>query len=193
MSPRPPDRAASLDDGWSIAKLHHAGSALLRARWHLRAANRVGHGVRLWGRPIVHNKGTLVIGDRVRLVSHVAPIELRVSEHAELEIGDRTYINYGTSLGATLSIRIGKNCSIGTYVTLIDNDFHSLDPERRNVTPPSAPIVLEDNVWLGLRVIVLRGVRIGTGSVIGAGSVVTRDVPARTLAAGQPARVIRSL
>jgi acetyltransferase-like isoleucine patch superfamily enzyme len=177
----------------STQRILHEGPAVLRARWHLRSAERLGRAVRVWGTPIVHNYGTLLIGDRVRLVSTVAPIEIGVGSNGTLELGEGTYINYGTSIGATLSIRIGKNCSIGTHSTLIDNDFHSLDPEHRNDTPPSAPIVLEDNVWLGLRVIVLRGVTIGKGSVIGAGSVVTRDIPERCLAAGQPARVIRSV
>jgi maltose O-acetyltransferase len=76
---------------------------------------------------------------------------------------------------------------------MMDNDFHSLEPEKRQVKPPSAPIILEENVWLGARVIVLRGVTIGKGSVIGAGSVVTKDIPPGVLAAGSPARVIRKL
>jgi maltose O-acetyltransferase len=68
-----------------------------------------------------------------------------------------------------------------------------MEPERRNEMPASAPIVLEENVWIGIRAIVLRGVTIGQGSVIGAGSVVVNDVPPRSLAAGVPARVIRTL
>jgi maltose O-acetyltransferase len=76
---------------------------------------------------------------------------------------------------------------------MMDNDFHRLEPERRDEIPPSAPIVLEEGVWLGVRVIVLRGVTIGAGSVVGAGSIVVRDVPPRSLAAGAPAKVIRTL
>ena len=177
----------------TVSGVWHQGRAVVRARWYLRDADQLGYGVRVWGAPIVRNSGRLIVGERVRMVSTVAPIELAVGSRGVLEIGDGTYINYGTSIGASLSVRIGKNCSLGTHSTLIDNDFHSLDPDRRNETPPSAPIVLGDNVWLGLRVIVLRGVTIGEGSVIGAGSVVTRDVPPRTLAVGQPARPVRSL
>jgi maltose O-acetyltransferase len=76
---------------------------------------------------------------------------------------------------------------------LMDNAFHRLEPERRNEVPPSAPIVIGNNVWLGARTIVLPGVTIGHDSVIGAGSVVTRDVPPRTLSAGVPARPIKNL
>ena len=80
-----------------------------------------------------------------------------------------------------------------TNVMIIDNDFHSLSPEQRDIQPPSKPITIGDNVWLGGHVIVLPGVTIGDGSVIGAGSVVTGDIPPRSLAVGTPAKVIRTL
>jgi maltose O-acetyltransferase len=76
---------------------------------------------------------------------------------------------------------------------MLDNDFHRVEPERRLERPPSAPIVIGENVWVGARVIVMAGVTVGDDSCIGAGSVVTADVPPRTLVAGVPARVIREL
>jgi maltose O-acetyltransferase len=76
---------------------------------------------------------------------------------------------------------------------MMDNDFHRIEPERRNERAESAPIILENNVWLGARVIVLKGVTIGEGSVIGAGSVVTKNIPSRSLAVGQPAKIIKEL
>ncbi len=76
---------------------------------------------------------------------------------------------------------------------MLDNEFHRVEPERRLERPPSDPIVIEDIVWIGARVIVMAGVRIGQGSCVGAGSVVTRDVPSRTLVAGGPAKPIRAL
>lgn len=168
------------------------GLAALRARWYLRKANTLGSKVRVWGRPSVKNWGTLIIGDRVRLVSTIATLEIAVQD-GTLEIGEGSYINYGCSIGASKLVRIGANCNIGTYVMMIDNDFHRLEPERRNERPESEAIILGDNVWLGARVIVLRGVTIGSDSVVGAGSVVTRDIPPRSLAAGVPAKVIRKL
>lgn len=167
--------------------------AVLGARWFLRSATLVGQRVRLLGWPSISNAGRLVIGDRVRFVSTIVPIELAVEEHALLEIGSQSFINYGTSIAATKHVRIGRRCNIGTYVIMMDNDFHCIEPERREQMPPSAPIILEDNVWLGARVVVLRGVTIGEGSVIGAGSVVVRDIPPRCVAAGVPARVIRKI
>ncbi len=169
------------------------GVAVLRARWYLRKASKIGMRVRVWGRPAITNNGTMIIGERVRLVSTIATVEIGVEAGATLEIGNSVFINYGCSFGATKLIRIGANCNIGTHVIMIDNDFHRLEPEHRNERPPSAPIILEDNVWLGARVIVLRGVTIGSGSVIGAGSVVSRDIPPRSIAAGVPAKVLRAL
>jgi serine acetyltransferase len=169
------------------------GLAVIRARWYLRQATTIGPKVRLWGRPSVKNKGEMVFGERARLVSTVATLELVCGREAQLIIGPGTFINYGCSIGATRSIVIGAGCTIGTYVIIMDNDFHRLEPERRQELPESEPVKLEENVWLGARVIVLRGVTIGEGSVIGAGSVVTRSIPPRSLAAGIPAKVIRTL
>lgn len=169
-------------------------AAVLRARWYLRRAD-LGGRVRLWGRPAVKvsRNCTFVVGERARLVSTVVPLELAVAEGGRLEIGAGTFVNYGTSIAAMQSVCIGPNCSIGTYAIIMDNDFHRLEPERRNERPPSRPIVIEENVWLGARVTVLGGVTIGAGSAIGAGSVVLHDIPPRSVAVGTPAKVVRTL
>ena len=172
---------------WSDAK------AVLAAKWYLRRATKVGTRVRLRGRPIISNQGRLVIGSRVQLVSTAAKLELAVLPGGTLEVGDRTLLNYGGSIAAAESVRIGSRCLIGTHAIIMDNDFHRIEPERRLEWPPSKPITIEDNVWLGARVIVLGGVTIGEGSCIAAGSVVIDDVPPRSLAAGVPAKVIRTL
>jgi maltose O-acetyltransferase len=167
--------------------------AVLRARYHLRSAKRLGPRVRLWGTPVVNNRGTLLVGDRVRLASGVSTLELSVGPEGTLEIGDRVLINHGCSIGATKLVRIGERCNIGSQSILIDNAFHELDPDRRDERPEPQPVILEPNVWLAARVIVLPGVTIGRNSVLGAGSVVTRDIPPDVLAAGIPAKVIRPL
>lgn len=165
----------------------------MRARYYLRSAQALGVRVRLWGVPAINNQGQLLIGDRVRLASGVSTLELSVGPHGTLQIGDRVLINHGCSIGATKLVRIGERCNIGSQSILIDNAFHELDPDRRDQQPDSAPVVLEDNVWLAARVIVLPGVTIGKNSVVGAGSVVTRDLPPDVLAAGIPAKVVRPL
>lgn len=177
----------------SIAQLRSDGQAVLMARWYLRNADEVGTRVRLRGRPRVENLGRLIVHDRVQLVSTVAKLDIATGPDGIMEIGSRTFVNYGTSISASERVTIGANCQIGTYVIIMDNSFHRLEPERRHERPPSQPIVLEDNVWLGARVIVMPGVTIGTGCAVGAGSVVTRDLPPRSLAAGVPARVLRTL
>jgi maltose O-acetyltransferase len=176
-----------------VKRIWQNGWAVLRARYYLRQATSVGPKVRLWGRPSIHNAGRIIIGDRARLVSTIATLELVAGRDGTVEIGEGAFINYGCSIAASQLVRIGPHCSIGTYVIMMDNDFHRLEPERRNERPESLPIILEENVWLGARVIVLRGVTIGAGSAIGAGSVVTRDIPPRSLAVGVPAKVIRTL
>ena len=164
----------------------------LWARWSLRRATYIGEKVRVWGRPSIQNRGTLWIGDRVRLSSIIATLELAV-DGGILEIQEGTYINYGCSIAARNLVRIGPNCSVGTYAIITDNQFHRLEPEHRDELPESHPVILEQNVWLGGRVIVLPGVTIGSGSIVGAGSVVTHDIPARSVAVGVPARVIKKL
>jgi maltose O-acetyltransferase len=168
-------------------------SAVLRARYYLRSAESLGPRVRLWGVPAVKNEGRLLIGDRVRITSTIATFELGVGPQGTMDIGSNVLINYGCSFGATKLVRIGDRCNIGTQCILIDNAFHELDPDLRDVQPESQPVILERNVWLASRVIVLPGVTVGENSVIGAGSVVTKDIPPNVLAAGIPAKVIRPI
>lgn len=164
---------------------------VVAARIYLRRCTYVGAFTRVNGHPPqVSNKGTLVIGERVRLNASIVPIELATMHGAALVIGDRTYLNYGVSIVAHESIAIGRRCLIGPYVNIQDNDWHDiLDRSRK---PASRPVTIEDNVWLGTRAIVLPGVTIGHDAVIGAGAVVTSSIPPRSIAVGNPARVLRT-
>ncbi len=95
---------------------------------------------------------------------------------------------------ASSSISIGERVMIGAGCAIYDNDFHSIhsyDRSHGNTNIGVAPVVIEDDVWLGAEVTVLKGVRIGKGSVIGAKSLVTQDIPAGVVAAGNPACVIK--
>ena len=105
----------------------------------------------------------------------------------KISIGD----NFGASgvcIVAQSSVFIGNNVMVGANVTILDTDFHSLDAvQRRNFSTSGAktkPIVIEDDVWLGMNAVILKGVRIGRGAVIGANCVVTSDVPANSVAVG---------
>lgn len=164
--------------------------------------------VQIQGRPIV----SLVAGSRIRIgarcvlcsdgqinalgINH--PVVLRtLRPGAEIVIGEDTGMS-GGAICAAGSIRIGAGCLIGANVTLADTDFHALKPENRryNKNPDEiavAPIVIEDNVFIGAEAFVLKGVTIGKNSVIGAGAVVTRDIPENSIAVGNPAQVVKRI
>jgi acetyltransferase-like isoleucine patch superfamily enzyme len=113
-------------------------------------------------------------------------VRLSVGTAAKLVIDRDTFINDGSCIFAQNSISIGKNCAISFGVTIIDDDYHGF-----SLPPYSAPIVIEDNVWIGCNVTILKGVTIGKGSVVAAGAVVTKSCSPNSLIAGVPARVIK--
>jgi maltose O-acetyltransferase len=110
-----------------------------------------------------------------------------------IAIGARTFVNYGAVMLDCAPITIGDDVQIATCVQLL-TATHPLDAaERRAGSESAAPITIADGAWLGGGVIVCPGVSIGAQAVVGAGSVVTRDVPPRVLAVGNPCRVVREL
>lgn len=164
---------------------------LATARFHLRRVTSLGRRARTFGRPRLINEGALLIGDDVMIRSVVVPAELGTSYRGTLTIGDNVSINYGTSIFAERSITIGDRVRIGPYVSITDTDFH--DAHDRNLRPVGTPVVLEDDVWIGTRALVLKGVRIGRGAIVAAGAVVTRDVAAYSVVAGVPAQCVSHL
>jgi maltose O-acetyltransferase len=172
-----------------IYTLGNARDVLL-GMWRLRRCTRVGSLPRVYGRPRITNLGKIIIGDKFIFFSNTVTSEMVAHAGGRIEIGNGVFMNYGASVSAHQLVRIGDGCQIGTYCCLMDNDYHSV--EDRSKPGESRPIILGENVWLGVRVIVLKGVTIGDNAVIGAGSVVIRDVPANCLAAGVPAGVIRT-
>jgi serine acetyltransferase len=133
----------------------------------------------------------IVIGDGGMLAMGGARIgrgsTLAVGPGAELEIGARSFVTDGSRILASRRIVIGRRCAISWGVTILDDDGHGFGPP-----PYTAPIAIGDDVWLGCNVTVLKGVDIGSGSVVAAGAVVTRSCPPKSLLAGVPARIIRS-
>ncbi len=107
-------------------------------------------------------------------------------------IGDHVLISPGVRISAANSISIADSCMLASHSYITDSDWHGIYDRS---LPPStrSKVVLEENVWIGDSAIVCKGVTIGTNAVIGAGAVVTSDVPANTVAAGNPARVVRQL
>lgn len=111
-----------------------------------------------------------------------------MSEDAKLTIGDNIGMSSST-ITCFKWIDIGNNVRIGANCVIADGDFHLDDPRVGN----PEPIKIHDNVWLGYGVIVMKGVTIGENSIIGMNSVVTRDIPANSIAAGSPAKVVKTI
>jgi acetyltransferase-like isoleucine patch superfamily enzyme len=163
----------------------------IQARLQLRRCDSMGKWVRVRGRVRVHNEGTIAIADRVRFRSEAAMSELVAWKGGKIEIGEATTINYGTSISAASVVKIGRNCLVGTYVNIMDCNFHNASDHAWNMD--AEPVVIEDDVWLGNRCVIMKGVTVGQGSVVAACSLVTKNVPPHTLVVGVPARVVQHL
>lgn len=124
--------------------------------------------------------------------AHVRP-PLFVDYGSFITVGARTFINYNLTALDVAAITIGEDCQIGPNVQLL-TPTHPVEPQpRRDRLEAAKPITIGDNVWLGGGAIVLPGVTIGDNTVIGAGAVVTKDIPANSVAVGNPARVVREI
>jgi maltose O-acetyltransferase len=156
----------------------------------LQPAQLVGNGE-------IHFKGTVNIGvfPSPHFFNGYAYIEAR-NPGAKIIIGDGTWMNNNfVAISEYKSITIGKNVLIGTFVEIYDSNFHGLEPDQRQVSSfdESSEVIIEDNVFLGSNVKVLKGVTIGQNSVIANGSLVTKSIPPGVVAGGSPARVIKKL
>ena len=134
-------------------------------------------------------------GDAVNPMTSNLQGAVYVEPGAELTIGNNVGMS-STCIWVHDSVAVGDNVKIGACVLITDTDAHPMDYMARrtsNEGTKSAPIVIEDDVWVGAHCIILKGVTIGARSIIGAGSVVTKSIPADCVAAGNPCRVIKNL
>lgn len=160
---------------------------------------RCGAGLELvGGMPQLYGNLRLEIGDDVTLHGRSTFAGGKVATLPTLTVGAGSHLGYQLDIAIGARVDIGARVMIASRVALLGYDFHPLDPVRRaRHEPPTTggaeSITIGNDVWIGMNCIVLKGVTIGDGAVIGAGSVVTRDIPAWSLAVGQPARVVRSL
>lgn len=165
---------------------------------HVRVRNRlngerVGRQVRggqaLWAEPGVRidrrARGTTVEFGRNVHLSRDVQLHL-FQPGATIRIGDEVFVNWRTEILACDRVELGPDCLLGWDVCITDSDFHGI--VGRDAT---SPIVIGEHVWIGSRALILKGVTVGDGAVIAAGSVVHRDVPAGALVGGNPARVLR--
>jgi len=155
----------------------------------------VGKNLMVFGGFMLEGNGNVYIGDNCTIHNRVNLFVGRhIIENAEIRIGDNCNIGNGVFMEAAKSIRIGNNCMIAGGTMIFDNDSHPLSVgDRRNnrKTPEDAinPVVIEDDVWIGERCFILKGVTIGRGSIISAGSIVSRSVEPMKIVMGLPARV----
>lgn len=146
--------------------------------------------------------GRLTIGPGSVVHGHVSIVR----DSAEVRIGSNCYVNRGTVIWADDRVTIGNDVLISFCCVIADSDGHNLALSRRQhdvaklrkrwatvLDPAIRPVTIEDGAWMGAYCIVLKGVRVGRGAIVGAGSVVTRDVPDWTIVGGNPARLIREI
>jgi acetyltransferase-like isoleucine patch superfamily enzyme len=163
---------------------------ILLARFYLRTCNHLGKLVSVNGKPIIGNLGKMTFDDEVRIWSNIERSKLYTGKEGKLIVGRNSRLN-GVHIDARELIQIGDTVQIGPYTIIMDSDFHDLKDHTKD--GPSSPIYIEDDVWIATRVTILKGVRIGKGSVIAAGAIVTKDVPPYSVAAGTPARVVKKI
>jgi hypothetical protein len=172
-------------------------SAAMVALYRLLGRGRTsfGRSVIANHRLVIRGPGTVRVGDRANLYAFAGRTRLITRKpEAEIRVGANARLN-GPLLQADTLIEIGPDCIVG-QAHIMDSDMHSLALDRRvNPDAPvrTEPVILESNVWVCRGAAILPGVRIGQGSVIGYGAIVTDDIPPRVVAAGNPARVVRSL
>ncbi|MGE4505098.1 MAG: DapH/DapD/GlmU-related protein [Desulfovibrionaceae bacterium] len=146
--------------------------------------------------------GRIALGPRTRVEGR-----LTAGRGALIELGADCYVNAGTYIGAAERVTIGHRVMIAHGVTIFDSNNHPVSvAARRELAergyPPEltswrnsamAPVSIGDTVWIGMHAMVLKGVTIGQGAVVAAGAVVVKDVPERTMAAGNPARTVKTI
>ena len=153
----------------------------------------------------IGNNCTIMSGAGLNPLSRNIKTCIYVGKKATLKLGNDVGISSST-LWVKESVSIGNSVAIGADCIIMDTDAHNLDwkircSDKTNeygesvdmVTAASAPIVIEDNVLVGARCIILKGVTIGARSIIGSGSIVTKDIPSDCIAAGNPCKVIKSI
>lgn len=185
-------------------------SLISKIKWHLYdcylkrfglSAKKLG-GI---GYPMldIHDGAKVNIQGRLYTVNTYEASTLGVNRKCKLSVYPNAELNFLGNVGmsntvvvATKSITIGSNVMIGGGTTIVDSDFHSLDPgdwftprDAQNMN--SAPVVIGDNVFIGMDVLILKGVTIGEGAIVAARSVVSKSIPAGEVWGGNPAKFIR--
>ncbi|QDV79761.1 DapH/DapD/GlmU-related protein [Botrimarina mediterranea] len=184
----------AIRDGWIATRRFFWNEPLFRSQ-----CEAIGAQFQMEEIPFLTGRGRIVIGSGVRLSGKSGiGFTSRVTAQPELKIGDKTFVGHDCSFSIAKAISIGRNCLLAGGVSIRDYDGHPLDAEARRagefVVPEAVrPVAIGDDVWLGSGVRVLKGVTIGDRAIVAAGSIVVKDVPADSVVAGSPARVVKHL
>lgn len=182
-----------LDSKYSVPDLFRLAWSLLLTKIFFREARIIRQPSRIRG------YSNMKVGKGFT-TGHYCRIEAGNNRHDEhsptLIIGNNVQINDRCHIAAISKVIIGENVLIASDVFITDHDHGGIDysslskaPAKRELV--SSPVVIEDNVWLCEKVIILKGVRVGHNSIVAAGAVVTKDIPPFSIAVGIPARVTR--
>lgn len=188
-------KSLARDKDYPISYLIHKGISfmfnILFSRVYLRKVDSVGKHPRVEKKPYLVNLGKMTLGDNINICSRSVACDLVSYPEGLLELGDDVFVNFGTTICAENKVSIGDRVKIGPYCMIHDTDFHV--PGQDFTTAKGIPIIIEDDVWLSSRVLVMKGSVIGRGSVIAAGSVVSGVIPPNVIAGGVPAKVIKKV
>jgi len=136
---------------------------------------------------ILKKNAAIAVGRKVQLHRDVKLSAWGTECHSQIIIGDNTHIGDRTEIHAGKLVEIGSGCNIAWDVCIMDRDYHKFNSPTEEIKP----VRICDNVWIGCNSIILKGITVGEGAVIAAGSIVTKDVAPRTLVGGNPARVLK--
>ena len=166
---------------------------------------KYGKGCKFYGLPVIANKGGLItIGNRLTLASGFLSNMVGMYQRSVIlardggviEIGDDVSMS-AVTIYAFKRIKIGNHVIVGANTKILDSDFHPVDPVYRLANDDdkehtiTKEVIIENNVFIGCNALVLKGVHIGRNAVVGAGSVVTKDVPDNCIVAGNPAVIVK--
>lgn len=183
------DRSQTVSHLAKKARIYLASMVL--APFFLRKCDSVGERPRTRRKPNIENSGKIILGNDININSRNVQTDLVTGPNGMIKIGNEVSINFGVSMVSYNKISIGNRVRVGPYTMIYDSNLHTQGD--RYSWAEGDPVIIEDDVWLASRVMVLKGSMIGRGSVVASGSVVSGIIPPYVVAGGIPARIIKFL
>mgnify|MGYP001404532548 CR=1 FL=1 len=162
---------------------------------------KIGNKVSFNQQAVINGKGSVIIGDKVSIgyklggnyYKNRSEFQPRYKD-AVIEIGDEVAFNNNIFICCAQRVKIGNNCLVGEGVTILDFEAHGTSPYNRHKLGNKKEVIIGNNVWIGSKVIILKGAKIGDNSIIAAGSVVLgKEYPSNVIIGGNPARIIKEI